>query len=98
MIVAASTHHNEETIIAQSYQELKKIVKNLILIIAPRHPHRTKDIINSLSQTNLSVQVRSECKEIKENTDIYIVNTLGELDLFYKLSQNVNCSFSSKIN
>ncbi len=86
---AASTHDNEEIISAYTHLKLKKKIKNLVTFIIPRHTQRTGDIINSLNELNLKIHLHSSKEKINKDTDIYIVNTYGETDTFFKLSNTV---------
>ena len=86
---AASTHSSEEKICALAHKKLKNKYKNLLTIIIPRHVQRTSDIINEIKNLNLKIQTRSEGNKIRNNTDIYIVDTYGESKSFYKICKTV---------
>lgn len=86
VFLAASTHSNEEYMIAKIHKSLKEKHPQLFTIIVPRHPKRTTDILNDISDLELNVSVRKKKDKINENTDIYIANTMGELGIFYRLS------------
>ena len=81
---AASTHYNEEIICGNAHLKLKKKIKNLITFIIPRHTQRTEEIANSLHNLNLKVHCHSSNKKIRKDTDIYIVDTYGETNSFFK--------------
>jgi 3-deoxy-D-manno-octulosonic-acid transferase len=83
--LAASTHANEEEMLASVHNELKEDHPNLLTIIVPRHPERAEDIIHTLERKDLSVARRSTQDAIDENTDIYLADTMGELGIFYRL-------------
>ena len=82
-----STHDNEEKLIGQIHKEIKKVYKSLITIIIPRHINRTNSILNELKRNNLKVVTRSSGEKLSQKTDIYIVDTYGETQKFYKLSK-----------
>ncbi len=84
---AASTHHNEEILIANLHKIVKKNIKKLLTIIIPRHINRTNNIINDLKNLNLNVVTHSSGKKLNKYTDIYIVDTYGEASYFYNLSK-----------
>ena len=86
---AASTHYNEEIICANVHLRLKKKIKNIVTFVIPRHTQRTEDIINSLNALNLKIHCHSSKENIKKNTDIYIVDTYGETNLFFKANNTV---------
>lgn len=88
IVMAASTHPGEEDMFIQIQNNLQK--HNLLTIIAPRHPIRTKEVLNLLQESNLNFITRSSNKKITKNTDILLVDTLGEFGLFYRLS-NIVC-------
>jgi 3-deoxy-D-manno-octulosonic-acid transferase len=85
--MAASTHDPEEGMIFSVHQRLKQAFPTLRLILAPRHPHR-RDNVKALAESlGLSVAVRSTGED--PTKDIYLVDTMGEMDLFYSLSPMV---------
>ena len=78
---AASTHEGEESQLLEHIELLRR--KNYLLVLAPRYPDRCKALSQQFKNKNLQVALRSQHDEINETTDIYIVDTLGELALFY---------------
>ena len=52
---ATSTHVGEEVFCGKTHIELKKRLKNVILIIIPRHIHRAKEIVKELKEVNLKI-------------------------------------------
>lgn len=85
--VAASTHSGEETIVAEAHQQVKKSLPNLLTILIPRHPRRGDEVAKELKDAGLHVARRSSHEKIQPDTDIYLVDTIGELGLFYQLSE-----------
>ncbi len=83
---ASSTHNDEELRIAQVHKNLKKQIPNLFTLIAPRHPHRGKEIQDSINQLGLKTALRSTNEKITPETDIYIADTIGELGLWYTIA------------
>ncbi len=81
---AASTHENEEIIIAKAHIKLKKKIGNLITIIIPRHIERVNSIISDIEKLNLKIISHSLKKRDLKKTDIYIVDTYGESKKFLK--------------
>ena len=89
ILLLASSHPGEEIKIIEEFKTLKKEKKNLFLIIIPRHPERSREIENFLKSNNLNFSTRSSASNISMNKDCLIVDTFGELGLFYKLSKIV---------
>jgi 3-deoxy-D-manno-octulosonic-acid transferase len=84
--LAASTHDNEEDIAAAAHRLLKRTHPAILTVIVPRHPARASDIAARLRAAGAEVARRSENQPIRETTDIYLADTLGELGLFYRLA------------
>ncbi len=88
IFLGASTHKKEEDIIADIHKNLKKnFFSNLLTIIVPRHPQRAEEVIKILKEKNLEFALHSRKERIRKSTDIYLVDTIGELGLFYALSK-----------
>jgi len=90
---AASTHPSEEIFCAKAHLELKKIYNNVLTIIIPRHINRIKKIYSELSDLNLKVVMYTNSGEIKNETDILLIDTYGEALKFYDVSK---CVFIGK--
>ncbi len=82
--LAASTHENEEIQIAEHIKLLRR--KNYLLILAPRYPDRCKSISQQLKNMGLNVSLRSAHDSITNDTDVYLADTLGELNMFFNES------------
>jgi 3-deoxy-D-manno-octulosonic-acid transferase len=85
--LAASTHDGEEEAIARVHAKLKHDMPALLTIIVPRHPNRGASVTALLRAQGLSVAQRSAGEAISDATDIYVADTLGELGLFYRLTE-----------
>ena len=86
---AASTHDGEEVFCGKTHIELKKKLKNIILIIIPRHIHRCNEIIKDLNKMNLKVHLHGNKSKLSHDTDVYLVNTFGETQRFFNISTSV---------
>jgi 3-deoxy-D-manno-octulosonic-acid transferase len=78
--VAASTHPGEEAMV--TYAQFPQ----LLTIIAPRHPARAPEVVESASALGLRSARRSAGGRPHPSVDVYIADTIGELGLFYRLS------------
>lgn len=86
--LAASTHHNEEEQIIKAHDLLATKHPDLLTIIAPRHPERGEEIAKIAARSGKTA-LRSRGDKITADTKFYIADTLGELGLFYRLSEIV---------
>jgi 3-deoxy-D-manno-octulosonic-acid transferase len=84
--ICASTHKGEEKLCLEIYQALKQAIPELILLIAPRHPERFSDVRLICEQQKLNVVVRTSGACCNADTDVYLIDTLGELKMFYAAS------------
>jgi len=84
--IAASTHEGEEDIVLEAFAEIKKHIKDLLLILVPRHPERFNKVAAKCQNTKFITSRRSEEDKINLNTDIYLGDTMGELPLLYAAS------------
>lgn len=76
-VLAASTRENEEQKVVEAW--LSSDRENRLLVIAPRHPKRLKEIQQQLAPMCKNMAIRSRGDKITENTDIYLADTFGEL-------------------
>src|SRR6185503_2024998 len=83
---AASTHAGEETALVETHRRLRHTFPRLLTIIAPRHPDRGPGIVEIARDAGLSASLRSRGRLPEANDDIYVVDTLGELGLVYRLA------------
>jgi 3-deoxy-D-manno-octulosonic-acid transferase len=86
IIAAASTHAGEETAVVEMHRRLRNSFPRLLTIIAPRHPDRGAGIVEIASAGGLSAALRSQGQMPDAKDDIYVVDTLGELGLVYRLA------------
>ena len=86
---AASTHPAEEILCAKAHLKIKKIYENVLTIIIPRHIDRSDKINIELSGLNLKVVFYSKLDEMKQDTDILIIDSYGESLKFYNISKYV---------
>ena len=85
--LAASTHEDEEERIAQTWKKIRSI--DHLLVIAPRYPQRGVRIAKKLIALGWQVSLRSRNEPITATTQIYVVDTLGEMPAFMQHAQFV---------
>eukprot|EP00002_Diphylleia_rotans_P013070 TRINITY_DN2543_c0_g1_i3.p1 TRINITY_DN2543_c0_g1~~TRINITY_DN2543_c0_g1_i3.p1 ORF type:complete len:292 (-),score=52.84 TRINITY_DN2543_c0_g1_i3:323-1198(-) len=81
--IVASSHSLEEQDILKAHQILKKLHPDVLTVIAPRHPERGIDIHAECQSRMLSSSLRSAGQSITDETEIYILDTVGELLSYY---------------
>lgn len=86
VLLAASTHANEEEQLAGLHMTLKRDFPDLLTIIAPRHPERGPTLTDQLTEMGLTVSRRAAGALPDAATDIYLADTIGELGTLYSLS------------
>ncbi len=86
VIVAGSTHQEEEKIVLKSFLEFKKQFPNSLLIIAPRHPERFEDVSAILEGLKVA---RISQDGIDEEQDILLLDILGDLNNIYRIADIV---------
>lgn len=86
VLLAASTHPGEETIVAAAHQEIAKRFPDLLTIIVPRHPDRGAALLADLAGRGLVTERRSLTPVPSRAAQIYIADTIGELGTFYALA------------
>ena len=84
--LAASTHPGEEEIVLSAHKILAQRYPGLLTMIAPRHPGRGDEVRGLAEEKGLAPVQRSKNGAVAAGTDVYIADTLGELGLFYRLS------------
>lgn len=85
--IAASTHEGEEKIVLNAHINIMKQHPDAILIIAPRHPERIDKIAAYCKSKSLNYVKRTKQKVFTEQHHVYLLDTLGELQLHYAASQ-----------
>ncbi|TLU64676.1 3-deoxy-D-manno-octulosonic acid transferase [Thalassotalea litorea] len=86
VVVAGSTHQGEEALIIKAFINVKELYPDLLLVLVPRHPERFDKVQDLCQQHGLAVARRSANDAIGEQTDVWLVDTLGELLAFYGIA------------
>ena len=58
-----------------------------LCIVVPRHPERFDGVFNMAQALNLNTQRRSLKQAIQADTQVYLADSMGEMWLWYALSQ-----------
>uniref|UniRef100_A0A7N0SYX2 lipid IVA 3-deoxy-D-manno-octulosonic acid transferase n=1 Tax=Kalanchoe fedtschenkoi TaxID=63787 RepID=A0A7N0SYX2_KALFE len=85
--MAASLHRGEGKVIIEVQKKLMLVHPDVLTIIVPRYPLDVLEITKKCQEEGLNVAVRSCCGAILPYTSVYVVDTLGELQELYRLTQ-----------
>ena len=75
-LLCASTHANEEQQIIQQWQQRPR---NIGLVIAMRHPQRRDEVCKVLRDANLNYVLHSHKPDSVSTSQVYVIDTLGDL-------------------
>ncbi len=84
--VLASSHEGEEAIALAAHARLAPRFSNLLTVIVPRHVGRGAAIADMARASGLAVSRRSGGLPPAPSDAVYIVDTMGELGLWYRLT------------
>ena len=83
VILAASTHEGEETVLLEALHILHRSHPEATLLIAPRHPERREAVVRHIRTAGYTPCLRSKGDTPRSPHDIYLIDTLGELPAFF---------------
>ncbi|MFL2679272.1 MAG: 3-deoxy-D-manno-octulosonic acid transferase [Alphaproteobacteria bacterium] len=86
VITLFSSHENEELVLIETFKILKKEYPKILFVVIPRHIYKINKIENNLIKNNIKYAIRSTNKKRIESQDFYLVDSYGELGLFFKIS------------
>ena len=87
IITLASTHAPEEEQLLKQLQPHLNSNPDLLCIVVPRHPERFDEVYKICQSLNLNTQRRSLKQPIQIDTQVFLADSMGEMWLWYALSQ-----------
>ncbi len=88
LIVAGSTHPQEEEVVLKAFVAYKKVTPNAKLVIVPRHPERFASVYELMQkyaqEAALSIEKFSHTQALE--SDLILVDMMGELNNIYAIS------------
>ncbi|MDQ3289075.1 MAG: lipid IV(A) 3-deoxy-D-manno-octulosonic acid transferase [Pseudomonadota bacterium] len=84
--IAASTHEDEEAAVITIHRRLLAKFPDLLLMWAPRHPERFRIVAQTSRASGWNVSTRSRARWPDAQSDVFVIDTLGELMNFYACS------------
>ena len=87
IITLASTHSPEEENLLRQLQPHLNSNPDLLCMVVPRHPERFDEVYKICQSLNLNTQRRSLKQPIQIDTQVFLADSMGEMWLWYALSQ-----------
>jgi 3-deoxy-D-manno-octulosonic-acid transferase len=87
ILFGGSTHDGEEEILGEIFQRLGADFPAFVLIVAPRHVERVREIRGRLERLGLQVSLRSEAGQPRNSApQCLVLDTTGELQHWYAVA------------
>lgn len=81
--IAGSTHAGEEDQVLTAHAALRAEVAGALLLLVPRHPERFDSVAELLERRGFRFERRSSGKPLPVETEVLLVDTVGELAALY---------------
>ena len=81
--IAASTHHGEETLVLDAFEQVLDQLPGSLLVLVPRHPERFREVVAHVRRRGFDSVTRSRRPVDCSGVQVFIGDTMGELPLFY---------------
>ncbi len=87
--VAGSTRDGEERLVLAAHERVRSVLRDALLVIAPRHPPRFAEVASLLEERGIKFARRSREETCDAQTEVLLLDTLGELLAFYSAADVV---------
>jgi 3-deoxy-D-manno-octulosonic-acid transferase len=84
--VLASSHDGEEAVAIAAHRLVQRGFPDVLTVIVPRHVGRSRGIAALVRDAGLGASLRSTGQPPDDRDDIYVVDAMGELGLWYRLA------------
>jgi 3-deoxy-D-manno-octulosonic-acid transferase len=81
--IAGSTHEGEESAALAAHERIRSRHPSALLLLVPRHPQRFEAVQALLARSGRSSSQRSSGALPSARDEVYLVDTIGELQMFY---------------
>jgi 3-deoxy-D-manno-octulosonic-acid transferase len=93
VVVAGSTMKDEEPLVLAAFETLRSVCPEAVLVIAPRHPERFRDVEKLFADRSVEYVKRSDLKPGTQGAcqtrQVLLLDTMGELATLYALASVV---------
>jgi 3-deoxy-D-manno-octulosonic-acid transferase len=87
LIVAASTHAPEETVVIGAFKKISTESEGARLLIAPRHPERFDEVAQLLAESGFQWSRRTDAPSLADTSAaIVLLDSIGELRAAFQLA------------
>lgn len=86
VVIGASTHPGEEEMILRVCSALRAEHPELLLVLAPRHQHRSDEVAALVKKNGDLLVLHSHQQPCDGSTTVLMLDTMGELTYFYGVS------------
>ena len=86
VVVAGSTMEGEERTVLDAVARLDAAGRRVLLVVAPRHPERFDEVAGLVADRGLALARRSEDTAPETCTEVFLLDTIGELARAYRLA------------
>ena len=83
VLVAGSTHEEDEIVLIPAFVELLKNSPSALLILVPRHPERFERTTQLAKAAGLRTELRSNSESCSEQAQCFVIDAMGELMTYY---------------
>jgi 3-deoxy-D-manno-octulosonic-acid transferase len=81
--VAGSTHASEEELAIEAHTQIRQRFPDALMVLVPRHPPRFAEVAGLLRLRGVPFVTRTSKVSVTPDTQVYLLDTLGELPVFY---------------
>ena len=87
VLMAASTLRGEEEPVLRAFAKIRETASDAVMILAPRHPERAKDVRRMAMQHGFDVVMRTQLSvDVPSAADVVVLDTVGELPRLFQLA------------
>ncbi|MGA9574239.1 MAG: lipid IV(A) 3-deoxy-D-manno-octulosonic acid transferase [Lysobacterales bacterium] len=83
VLVAGSTHEEDENVVIPAFTDLLKTLPEALLILVPRYPERFARATHLAIAAGLRTDLHSQGEVCSAQTQCFVIDTIGELMVYY---------------
>jgi 3-deoxy-D-manno-octulosonic-acid transferase len=83
VIVAGSTHEEDEVVVIPAFLDVLHEYPDALLVLAPRHPERFSRVAQAAVDAGLKTELYSQGEACSPQAQCFVIDTVGELLTYY---------------